>query len=146
MLIKAVTGIWPAAAAWSSNEEERRKALLSYFLSGVSYILWDNIPRGTQISCPHIERSCTSAFYVDRRLGVSEAIRTAAGAIHLFTGNAIGAKGDMASRSLTVQLAADRPDPENRDFRHRRPGWRGPMRTGSKSCARSTRSCSAIRR
>ena len=118
MLIKAVTGIWPAAAAWSSNEEERRKALLSYFLSGVSYILWDNIPRGTQISCPHIERSCTSAFYIDRRLGVSEAIRTAAGAIHLFTGNAIGAKGDMASRSLTVQLAVDRADPENRDFKH----------------------------
>ena len=121
MLIKAVTGIWPAAAAWSSNEEERRKALLSYFLSGVSYILWDNIPRGTQISCPHIERSCTSAFYIDRRLGVSEAIRTAAGAIHLFTGNAIGAKGDMASRSLTVQLAVDRADPENRDFKHQDP-------------------------
>ena len=49
MLIKAVTGIWPAAAAWSSNEEERRKAIMSYFLAGVPYILWDNIPRGTQI-------------------------------------------------------------------------------------------------
>ena len=36
MLIKAVTGIWPAAAAWSTNEEERRKALLSYFLYGVA--------------------------------------------------------------------------------------------------------------
>ena len=146
MLIKAVTGIWPAAAAWSSNEEERRKALLSYFLSGVSYILWDNIPRGTQISCPHIERSCTSAFYIDRRLGVSEAIRTAAGAIHLFTGNAIGAKGDMASRSLTVQPRR-RPSRSREPRLHaRRPDWRGPMRTGSKSCARSTRSCSAIRR
>jgi hypothetical protein len=118
MLIKAVTGVWPAAAAWSSDENERRKALMSYFLGGVSYILWDNIPRGTQINCPHIERSCTAAFYIDRRLGVSEAIRTAAGAIHLFTGNAIGAKGDMASRSLTVQLTADRPDPENRAFQH----------------------------
>ena len=118
MLIKAVTGIWPAAAAWSPNEEERRKALMSYFLAGVPYILWDNIPRGTQISCPHIERSCTSAFYTDRRLGVSEAVRTAAGAIHLFTGNDIGAKGDMASRSLTVRLDADRADPENRDFKH----------------------------
>src|SRR5262249_49997852 len=35
MLITAVTGIWPAAAAWSTNEEERRKALLSYFMYGV---------------------------------------------------------------------------------------------------------------
>jgi hypothetical protein len=51
MLIKAVTGIWPAAAAWSSNEEERRKALLSYFLYSVPYILWDNIAKDTQIGC-----------------------------------------------------------------------------------------------
>ena len=29
MLIMAVTGLWPAAAAWSTNEEERRKALMS---------------------------------------------------------------------------------------------------------------------
>jgi hypothetical protein len=57
MLIKAVTGIKPAASAWSTNEEERRKALLSYFLYGVACILWDNIARGTQISCPHIEKS-----------------------------------------------------------------------------------------
>jgi hypothetical protein len=35
MLIMAVLGVWPAAAAWSTNEEERRKALLSYFISGV---------------------------------------------------------------------------------------------------------------
>src|SRR5207249_5086193 len=32
MLIMAVTGQWPAAAAWSTDVEERRKALLSYFL------------------------------------------------------------------------------------------------------------------
>ena len=121
MLIRAVTGIWPAAAAWSQNEEERRKALMSYFLAGVPYILWDNIQRGTQISCPHIERACTSAFYTDRRLGVSESVLTAAGAIQLFTGNAIGPKGDLASRSLTVRLDVDRADPENRDFKHSDP-------------------------
>ena len=99
MLIMAVTGVRPAAAAWSTNEEERRKALLAYFLAGVPYILWDNIARGTQISCPHIEKSCTSAYYADRKLGVSETVSTAAATIHLFTGNNIGAKGDLASRS-----------------------------------------------
>jgi hypothetical protein len=51
MLIMAITGLRPAAAAWSPNDEERRKALLSYFLEGVSYIIWDNIPRGTRITC-----------------------------------------------------------------------------------------------
>jgi hypothetical protein len=118
MLIMAVTGIHPAAAAWSSNEEERRKALLSYFLYGVSYILWDNIPRGAQISCPHIEKSCTASYYADRRLGVSEMVATAASAIHFFTGNNVSPRGDLASRSLMVRLDVDRPDPENREFKH----------------------------
>jgi hypothetical protein len=124
MLIKAVTGVWPAAAAWSTNEEERRKALLSYFLYGVPYILWDNIARGTQISCPHIEKSCTAAFYSDRKLGVSERVATAASTIHFFTGNNIGPKSDLASRSLEIRLELDRYDPENRRFAHPDPiGW-----------------------
>jgi hypothetical protein len=125
-----VTGDLPAAAAWSSNEEERRKALLSYFLSGVSYILWDNIARGAQVSCPHIEKSCTSAYYSDRKLGVSEMVATAASTIHLFTGNNIGPRGDLASRSLNIRLAVDRPDPENRHFEHPDPiGWTETHRT-----------------
>jgi hypothetical protein len=118
MLIRAVTSLEPAAAAWSTNEEERRKTLLSYFLSGVAYIVWDNIPRGTQISCPHIEKSCTSEYYSDRKLGVSETVRTAASTIHQFTGNNIGARGDLASRSLHLRLDVDRVDPENRPFKH----------------------------
>ena len=124
MLIMAVTGLRPAAAAWSTNEEERRKALMSYFLYGVPYILWDNIARGTQISCPHIEKSCTAAYYSDRKLGVSEMVCTAASTIHLFTGNNIGPRGDLASRSLHIRLDVDRVDPENRPFKHPDPvGW-----------------------
>src|SRR5262245_38909106 len=124
MLIMAVTGVRPAAAAWSTNEEEWRKALLSYFLYGMAYILWDNIARGTQISCPHIEKSCTSAYYSDRKLGVSEAVCTAAATIHFFTGNNIGPRGDLASRSLHIRLDVDRADPENRMFKHPDPiGW-----------------------
>jgi hypothetical protein len=118
MLLIAVTGLWPAAAAWSPSAEERRKAVMAYFLEGVAYILWDNIPRGMQISCPHIERSCTSAFYSDRKLGFSETICTAASTIHFFTGNNIGPRGDLASRQLSIQLDTDRPDPENRDYKH----------------------------
>jgi hypothetical protein len=118
MLIMAATGIWPTASAWSSNEEERRKALLSYFMYGVPYILWDNIPRGAQITCPHIEKSCTAAYYADRKLGVSQMVATAASTIHFFTGNNIGPRGDLASRSLHIRLEVNRTDPENRRFRH----------------------------
>jgi hypothetical protein len=84
------------------------------------YILWDNIARGTQISCPHIENSCTSAYYSDRKLGVSEMVCTAASTIHLFTGTNIGAKGDLASRSLHIRLDVDRVQLSRRQ----RIGWR----------------------
>ena len=124
MLLMAVTGVRPAAAAWSTNEEERRKALLAYLMEALPSLIWDNIPRGTQISCPHIERSCTTAFYSDRRLGVSEMVAVAASVIHFFTGNNIAPRGDLASRSLQVRLEVDRADPENRSFRHTDPiGW-----------------------
>jgi hypothetical protein len=68
MAIKAVTGETAAAAAWSPNEEERRKSIMSFFIRGREYILWDNIPRGLQIyravlhrrdlhrPCPRCER------------------------------------------------------------------------------------------
>jgi hypothetical protein len=93
-------------------------------MQGVPYVLWDNIARGTQIACPHIEKSCTSAFYADRKLGVSEMVQASAASVHVFTGNNIGPKGDLASRSLQVRLDVDRVDPENRDFRHPDPiGW-----------------------
>lgn len=118
MLIMAVTGIMPAASPWSTNVEERRKALLSYFLYGVPYILWDNIKRGSRINCPHVELSCTSTYFADRKLGVSEMVATAASSIHIFTGNNISMAGDLASRSLTVRLDVDRANPENRDFKH----------------------------
>jgi hypothetical protein len=124
MLIMAAIGVRAAMSAWSNNVEERRKVLPALFLSGVGYIAWDNIERGSQISCPHIERASTATFYTDRKLGVSEMINAAASAIHFFTGNNIGPRGDLASRSLIIELAVDRPDPENREFKHPDPiGW-----------------------
>jgi hypothetical protein len=118
MAIMAVMGVLAAAQAWSTSEEERRKVLLAQLNCGVGYILWDNIEKGSQISCPHIERALTTEIYMDRKLGVSETIATAASEIQIFTGNNVSPRGDLASRSLNVRLAVERPDPENRDFKH----------------------------
>jgi hypothetical protein len=118
MLTMAILGSRPAAAAWSPNDEERRKSLLAYLMDGLPYILWDNIHRGTKISCPHIERSCTTQTYADRKLGVSQQVQASAATVQLFTGNNIGPKGELASRSLQLRLDVDRVDPENRDFKH----------------------------
>jgi hypothetical protein len=118
MIVMAATGMHAAASAWTFNEEERRKAILAYFMAGVAYILWDNIPRGARITCPHIERSCTSEWYTDRILGVSRNAVTSCSAVHLFCGNNVGAKGDSASRSLEVKLSVQHAHPENRNFTH----------------------------
>jgi hypothetical protein len=118
ILTNAATGEMAVATAWSSDENERRKALLAQLMCGSAYTLWDNIPLGLQITCPHIERACTSAFYSDRKLGETKTLTASAATIHLFTGNNVAPKGDLASRSLTARLDTDRADPENREFRH----------------------------
>ena len=124
MISTAVLGRIAPAAAWSPNDEERRKALMAYLSEGAPLIAWDNIPRGALITCPYIEPSLTAHTYSDRVLGVTETRTVPSTAVHLFTGNNIGARGDMVSRSLQIRLAVDRPDPENRPFVHPDPiGW-----------------------
>src|SRR5262249_41765102 len=121
MLATAVTGRDAVASAWSPNEEERRKALLAYFDAGLIYILWDNIHDGARISCPHIERACTAAYYADRKLGVSEFISTAAATVQSFTGINIVATGALASRTAEVRVDTNLVDPMARSFAHNNP-------------------------
>jgi hypothetical protein len=124
MISTAVLGHTAAAAAWSPNEEERRKALFAYFLEGVPFLVWDNIARGTTVSCPSIEKSLTAEFYSDRVLGVSEPKFVPITTVQAFTGNNIAPRGDMSSRALQVIIGVNRPDPENRQFKHPDPiGW-----------------------
>jgi hypothetical protein len=124
MISAAVLGVRAAAAAWSSDPEERRKALFAALSEGAPLIAWDNIPLGAAIQCPSIERALTGETYTDRVLGVSERRTVPATTIQAFTGNNASAAGDLASRCLTARLTADRPDPENRAFRHPDPiGW-----------------------
>jgi len=90
----------------------------------VPFLVWDNIEKGALVSCPHIEKALTAETYSDRLLGASRSAAPFASAVQAFTGNNIGPKGDLASRSLIVRLPVTRPDPENRDFTHPDPfGW-----------------------
>jgi hypothetical protein len=121
MVAMAALGRRAAAAAWSPSTEERRKALLAYLAEGVPFLVWDNIPRGEIISCSSIERALTAESYSDRVLGASEQRTVSAATIQAFTGNNIAAEGDLASRTLGIRLEVDRPDPENRVFKHADP-------------------------
>jgi hypothetical protein len=121
MIITAVLGRHATAAAWSDSVEERKKALFSYLRQGVASLVWDNISRGSTISCPHIEAALTASEISDRVLGVSCVETVPATTVQIFTGNSIAPRGDMASRSFLVSLNVDRPDPENRSFTHADP-------------------------
>ncbi len=121
MVILAVTGKKPPAAAWSFNEEERRKALVAYLSEGLAAMVFDNIPLGTTIACPTVEKILTAETYSDRILGQSATMTVQAFTVLSFTGNNIGPKGDLASRSLVARLDIERADPENREFRHADP-------------------------
>ena len=121
MITLAVMGRRAAAAGWSENAEERKKALFSYLRQGVACLAWDNIARGSAISCPHIEASLTSPEISDRVLGVSRVETVPSTTVQIFTGNSITPRGDMASRSLMLALSVNRPDPENRLFAHADP-------------------------
>jgi hypothetical protein len=118
MVSLAALGIKAAAMAWTNDAEERKKALFSVLREGLPFLVWDNIPRGTVIGCPHIDRASTAEIYKDRILGVSESQAAPAYTIIAFTGNNIRPKSDTASRSLVVRLGTERPDPENRTFAH----------------------------
>jgi hypothetical protein len=118
MISLAVLGRRASAASWSESVEERRKAIFAYLREGPAMIAWDNLPRGASISCPVIEKALTSAIITDRVLGVSEQVTVPATTIHYFTGNNVLPIGDMASRTFTVRIDVDRPDPENRKFQH----------------------------
>jgi hypothetical protein len=121
MISLAVFGTPPPAAPWSFNLEERRKALFSFLVEGAGCILWDNIPAGSSLWCPHVERSCTTRIYADRPLGHTKTIVASSAVIHQTTGNNIMLLGDLATRGLEVRLDTDRPDPQNRKFKHNAP-------------------------
>jgi hypothetical protein len=116
MLSMAAGGL--PAAAWSSSEEERRKALFAYLGAGLTLLVWDNISRGSLISCPSIEKALTTEFYSDRILGESTVKTVPAHTVQVITGNNVTPRGDLASRALLARLRVDRPDPENREFTH----------------------------
>jgi hypothetical protein len=124
MISMATLGRRAAACGWSTSEEERRKALFAYLGEGLPFLCWDNLSRGAAISCPSIEKALTAETYSDRVLGESQTRTVPALTVMAFTGNNCVPRGDLASRSLCVRLAVDRPDPENRTFKHADPiGW-----------------------
>jgi len=124
MISLAILGKRAPAVPWSKSEEERRKSIFAALLQSVPLLVFDNIAAGSTLSCPVVEEMLTASEMEDRVLGESRRDRASCATIAAFTGNNIEPKGDLASRSLEARIAVDRPDPENRAFKHPDPfGW-----------------------
>lgn len=121
MVATAITGSMASAASWSFDDEERRKGVFSYLREGAAMVVYDNVLRGSALSCSTIERALTTHELSDRVLGESRSETVSTSTVIAFTGNNISPKGDMASRSLVAQLETSRTDPENREFAHEHP-------------------------
>jgi hypothetical protein len=117
MLAKAVLGAEPPAMPWSEDAEERRKALHTAAIEGQAVMVIDNLARGAVIDCPHIARAVTVPAIAGRVLGTN----TSGGGrppLLVATGNKVTAKGDIASRQVTIRLEATSSTPYAREYRH----------------------------
>lgn len=118
MVSAGVLGTRAAASPWPNDENERRKGLLSYLISGAALVVYDNVERGSSIASPAIEAAMTTGVLSDRILGSSTIVSAPMSTVLVWTGNAITQSRDIATRTFDITLRADRSDPENRQFKH----------------------------
>lgn len=121
MMIAAVTGQPAPAAAWSDDPNERRKAIFSFCRESAVAVVFDNIKRGTVIDCAELAKLATAATIRDRVLKESRSETAPAKTVVAFDGNSISVRGDLASRTITVEFESPTVDPANRDFEHEDP-------------------------
>ena len=89
-----------------------------HFLYGMPYILWDNIPRGSQISCPHIERAAPQPTIPI--VGSASPRYPQPPPRPSISSPAIisGRRAIWPRAACIVRLEVNRADPENREFKH----------------------------
>jgi hypothetical protein len=115
----AVHGGPIASHAFSSDEEELRKAIHSLLLAKIPAVLFDNIGRGRTVDSDHLAKLLTSETSTDRTLGSSDTKKEVNTLLVTFTGNNIVFAHDMSSRVITIRLNAKTANPMQRAFKHR---------------------------
>lgn len=106
-LCLAVLGRLPPPLAFSSNDEEFKKAFMAALMTSPSVIYYDNMPNGWSIGSRELDAYTTSDEYVDRILGKSEQVTVSALSFLLFAGNNIEPKDDTRTRTIEIRLERD---------------------------------------
>ncbi|MEV4317109.1 hypothetical protein [Actinocrispum sp. NPDC049592] len=99
---------------WTDSEDELRKAITTVMPDQVGAVVFDNLEEGTVVNSANLARLMTEQTWTDRRLGTNSAATYPNDKLWLATGNNLRVGGDMASRTVWVQLDPDCPRPEAR--------------------------------
>lgn len=114
---RIVTGRATARQAWSADNEETRKALMSIALAGDPLVLLDNVTGvlGNQF----LDGALTSGVIADRLLKTNVQAKVPLRSMLFATGNNVQLNGDTARRTVAIRLVAREENPEDRAaFRH----------------------------
>lgn len=99
---------------WADSNNELRKNIPGILDQPGPVIVFDNIKEGGTIDQPVLAMLLTSTTYSDRLLGVNTNFSGTNDRLWLATGNNIRLGGDMATRTVLVQLDPKMPHPELR--------------------------------
>lgn len=111
------TGEDVARMAYSRNEEEQRKAILSLALEGRRVALIDNV--AGSFGSATLDAALTATVWTDRILGVSKTATVPLTIVWFATGNNVAVVGDTVRRCLYIRLESPDEHPERRQgFRH----------------------------
>lgn len=117
---RVVYGKLVPSVRWKESSEEMSKELVSYLRRGKECMLYDNIKQKKAIDNEDLAQLITAGCFEGRLLGLSEEITVDARAMFVFIGNDIKVATELARRIMTVQLRAEKDNPERRPVQIKR--------------------------
>lgn len=97
---------------WVGDDAELRKAITATLVDEAGAIVClDNVGKGEVVDQPTLAALLTTKVWSDRILGVSTSVRVPNDRVWFVTGNSLSIGGDIASRTVLIQLDAMMPDP-----------------------------------
>jgi hypothetical protein len=115
LIHRILTGREPELNAYTADEEEVRKTLLSLAISPPPLFLVDNVPNGCEFGGAAWDAVLTSRTVSGRLLGTNEVGSFPWTSVLFVTGNNLGFKGDTYSRMCLVNIKDDSLNPEERN-------------------------------
>lgn len=118
---RVATGSEVGAQTETKNDEEQRKSITAFLLSGAPVFFLDNI--NAHLHGSAYANLLTCGVWEDRKLGVSNKVRLPVRCSFVFAGNNVNMSKEIARRCLPIMLDAQRDPTERSLFKHNLKQW-----------------------